>query len=139
MNLENVVDIAERVQSSYLFALTGKRTPPEMLAIAQKETLTETAQFIIDNPNTTVEELHERWVCALGARGYVLGPVIDDDTKQHPGMLPFSHLAKDARVATVLFLDTVRALAPFCAEEQQADDTDTDDDNDDKGDDATKK
>jgi len=141
MSLENVVDIAERVQSSYLFALTGKRTPPEMLAIAQKETLTETAQFIIENPNTTVEELHERWVSSLGARGYVLGPVINDDTKQHPGMLPYDHLPKDSRVATVLFLDTVRALAPFCdaSASNDAEDEGADDPGKDEGDETAKK
>ena len=141
MNLTNVVEIAERVQSSYLFALTGKRTPPEMLAIAQKETLEETARVIFENPSITVEDLHAQWVNSLGAKGYVLGPEINDETKQHPGMLPYDHLPKDSRVATVLFLDTVRALAPFC-DAAESNDTEDDTDNDngkDEGDETAKK
>lgn len=141
MNLTNVVEIAERVQSSYVFALTGKRNPPEMLAIAQKETLEETAQLIIENPSITVEDLHAQWVNSLGAKGYVLGPEIDDKTKQHPGMLPYDHLPKDSRVATVLFLDTVRALAPFCnaSAGNDAEDEGADDASKNEGDETTKK
>ena len=139
MNLTNVVEIAERVQSSYLFALTGKRTPPEMLACAQRETLEETAQLIIENPNITVEDLHAQWVNSLGAKGYVLGPEINDDTKQHPGMLPYDHLPKDSRVATVLFLDTVRALAPFCDASTSNDAEDADNAGKDEGEETAKK
>lgn len=132
----NVIEIAQRIQQSYLFALKGQKTPTELLPFAQDEALDSTVTYILDNPEATAEDLHNKWVAELGAQGFVTGPAIDFATKQHSSMVPYDMLPKDARVMTCLLLDTVDVLAKYCDEavfgKAPATNTDDADEGDDK-------
>ena len=137
MNLNDVISVAQRVQQSYLFALTGNRQAVELLPFAQPEALEATVQYVIDNPEATAQDLHNKWVSELGEQGFVLGPNVDFDTKQHPSMVPYDMLPKDARVMTCLLLDTVDVLAKYCDDaviEPVKPETKSEDVNADKGD-----
>lgn len=53
---------------------------------------------------TSPEELHDDWVKAYEAMGWVYGPVRDRDAKTHPDMLPFDQLEWRERDKDAVFV-----------------------------------
>lgn len=67
-------------------------------------------QAILDNPDQTAEQSHENWVKFKQDHGWVLGPVKDNDKKEHPLLVPYSELPAKQQVKDALFGAIVRAL-----------------------------
>jgi RyR domain len=58
---------------------------------------------------TLAESVHDNWAATRIEMGWSYGPRIDDDKKQHPGLVPYSQLTESEKnidrrvVLTVLF------------------------------------
>lgn len=59
----------------------------------------------------TPEQSHENWMRFKLDHGWVLGPVKDEATKQHPNLVPYGDLPASQRVKDHLFVAIVLALS----------------------------
>jgi hypothetical protein len=66
------------------------------------------AQGIIDG--NTPEQSHEGWVSFKLERGWTLGPVKDEETRQHPLLVPYAELPAAQQAKDHLFSNVVKAL-----------------------------
>ncbi len=48
--------------------------------------------FFLKSPNSTPEQNHENWMKFRLADGWKLGPVKDEDKKEHPDLIPYDEL-----------------------------------------------
>lgn len=67
--------------------------------------------FAASHPDATPADSHKSWLAEKVKAGWVLGPVKDPVTKEHPCMLPYDQLPLEQRVKDHLFLAVVRAMA----------------------------
>lgn len=58
----------------------------------------------------TPEEVHIDWMDQKVGDGWSYGPVSDPEKKEHPDLVPYSHLPKEQRVRDHLFDAAVRAV-----------------------------
>lgn len=65
----------------------------------------------LDNPNLGPEASHKAWMEHKIGEGWVWGPVKSPENKEHPCMLPFSHLPKEQQAKDFIFRAIVHALA----------------------------
>lgn len=65
----------------------------------------------LENPDTTPEQSHEKWMQDRIDNGWVLGPVKDNDKKEHPLLVPYSELPQSQQVKDALFVAIVKALS----------------------------
>lgn len=68
-------------------------------------------QAILDNPSRTAAESHDGWTAFKVERGWVYGPVKDDELKEHPCLVSYDQLPEGQRIKDSLFGAIVRALA----------------------------
>lgn len=59
----------------------------------------------------TPEDSHEEWCRFKLGHGWSWGPVKDEETKQHPLLVPYSELPPSQRVKDLLFVSIVLALS----------------------------
>lgn len=59
----------------------------------------------------TPEQSHEAWFAHKQREGWVLGPVKDPVTKEHPCLVPYAELPPAQRFKDHLFVTTVRQMA----------------------------
>lgn len=59
----------------------------------------------------TPEQSHEGWMKFKLDNGWVLGPVKDEDKKEHPLLVPYDELPASQQVKDHLFIAIVKALA----------------------------
>jgi len=64
---------------------------------------------VYDNPDITVEELHQSWCDTKLAQGWVWGPVRNAELKQHHCLVPYADLSAHDKSKDLLFLNTVKA------------------------------
>lgn len=64
---------------------------------------------VYDNPDITVEELHDSWVQTKLEQGWTYGPVRDAELKQHHCLVPYDQLSAHDKSKDLLFLNTVKA------------------------------
>lgn len=69
-------------------------------------------ELVLEDPNITAEEIHQRWVDYKRGRGWVHGTEIDLKLKQHPNLVPFDELTPLEQAKDRIFIGVVRALAP---------------------------
>lgn len=58
----------------------------------------------------TPKRLHEKWLEKKLADGWVVGPVKDEDAKQHPSMVPYHELPWQERAKDGLLIAVVLAM-----------------------------
>lgn len=63
----------------------------------------------IQNGNTP-EQSHEGWIAFKIDNGWVLGPVKNEETKEHPLLVPYADLPESQRIKDDLFSNIVKAL-----------------------------
>lgn len=65
---------------------------------------------IINDPASTAEQSHERWMAHKEHQGWVYGPVKDGEKKTHPCMVPYAQLPPSERIKDHLFHGIVLSL-----------------------------
>jgi hypothetical protein len=64
---------------------------------------------VYDNPEITVEELHDSWMQTKLEQGWTYGPVRNAELKQHHCLVPYDQLSAHDKSKDLLFLNTVKA------------------------------
>lgn len=67
-------------------------------------------QAILDNPEITSEDLHNKWMGFKKSQGYVFGEVKDDVQKTHPCMVAYKDLPKEQQLKDKVFRTVVLSL-----------------------------
>lgn len=80
------------------------------------ETDAETQQSAVEGvwgvlDGTTPEQSHENWCAFKRKHGWTLGPVKNEETKQHPLLIPYAELPPHQKLKDALFVAIVRTLA----------------------------
>uniref|UniRef100_A0AAU6W3R8 RyR domain containing protein n=1 Tax=Pseudomonas phage Cygsa01 TaxID=3138529 RepID=A0AAU6W3R8_9VIRU len=70
-------------------------------------------EFRIANPMSPAQAQHDLWCKARKAEGWIYGPEKDEETQQHPNLVPYTALPMAQRLKDTLFKNTVVALAPL--------------------------
>lgn len=76
----------------------------------QKDSAIIGVKAVIDDPFVTPGQLHDSWLGAKLADGWVYGEVKDADKKTHPCILPYQDLPEGQRVKDELFGSAVRRV-----------------------------
>lgn len=75
----------------------------------QRDSAITGVKTIIKDPSTTAERLHECWMAAKIADGWVFGPVKDAENKVHPCIVPYEKLPVSQRAKDHIFGAVARA------------------------------
>lgn len=80
------------------------------------ETDVETQHSAIDGVDgvlagNTPEQSHENWMKFKIDHGWALGPIKNENTKQHPLLVPYAELPAHQKVKDALFVAIVKALS----------------------------
>jgi hypothetical protein len=67
-------------------------------------------EFIKNNPNATLCEIHENWLATKYEEGWKWGEVKDIGKKEHPCCLPYDDLPLSQRTKDILFFTIVTTL-----------------------------
>lgn len=67
----------------------------------------------IANPMAPASLFHDRWLCIRREEGWVHGPVLNEETREDPNLVPYMALPLAQRLKDTLFKNTVVALAPL--------------------------
>lgn len=59
---------------------------------------------------STPEQMHESWMISKLNAGWKYGPVLNDTTKEHPCLVPYSELPSYETAKDELFIRVVRAM-----------------------------
>lgn len=62
-----------------------------------------------DNPDITVEELHDSWVKTKTEQGWKYGPVRNAELKEHHCLVPYDQLSAYDKSKDLIFLNVVKA------------------------------
>lgn len=76
----------------------------------QRDSATNGAHFINENPNASHSAAHDSWLAEKEATGWKYGPVKDPEKKEHPCCVPYDELPKEQQVKDALFGAVVRAV-----------------------------
>jgi hypothetical protein len=87
-------------------------SPPWDLEKAEtRESAIQGVQAHLDDPTLTPEQSHQIWCEFKEDHGWKLGPVKDNDKKEHPLLVPYSELPAKQQIKDALFSAIVRTLA----------------------------
>ena len=67
-------------------------------------------QQVVDNPDITPAESHEKWMEVRLADGWRYGPVKDEIKKTHPDLVPYVELPDSEKLKDHLFLAIAKAF-----------------------------
>lgn len=65
---------------------------------------------IVENPNQTAEEAHNKWLFEKKKDGWVYAPKRNHEMKKHPYIVEYSELPKEQRIKDELFIETVKMV-----------------------------
>lgn len=76
----------------------------------QRESAVAGVSFVIENPDSSPEDLHNSWLRQKETDGWVYGPVKDAELKEHPCMVPYDDLPEQQKAKDKLFRTVVALL-----------------------------
>jgi len=76
----------------------------------QKNSAIDGVRYLINNIDATPEDIHENWMKAKKADGWIFGIVKDGDAKTHPCLMPYNFLSAEQRIKDTLFISIVRSF-----------------------------
>ncbi len=78
--------------------------------IWQRDSTLHTIQFLLNNPDLTIEAIHAHWVTKKISEGWKYGIAKNDILNTHPDLVPFEQLSNFAKKKDSLFKAIVNAL-----------------------------
>lgn len=111
MKIENIAKICHETNRAFCFEI-GDPTQPawEQAPDWQRNSAINGVKFHLENPEATSAASHECWLSQKQSEGWVLGPVKNPKTKEHPCMVPFAMLPPEQQAKDALFKGVVDAL-----------------------------
>lgn len=76
----------------------------------QKESAVNGVKFHLENLNSKPEDSHNNWLKEKEADGWKFGEVKNEETKEHPCIVPYSELSEDEQKKDALFIAIVHAF-----------------------------
>lgn len=76
----------------------------------QQQSAISGVQYVLDNPDTSAEDLHNEWCKAKTLDGWVYGDVKDAVRKTHPCLVAYQKLSQDQQSKDVVFRGIVNLL-----------------------------
>jgi RyR domain len=108
--IEKAAIMAHEANRQYCRMLGDDSQPSWNLAPDwQKASARVGVEGILDHPEMTPEQSHANWFEFKKADGWVWGEVKNAEKKEHPCMVPYSHLPVTQRFKDYLFQAVVRA------------------------------
>ncbi|MCC6155706.1 MAG: hypothetical protein IT367_18195 [Candidatus Hydrogenedentes bacterium] len=126
MRVVDVARICHEANRAYCLSLGEAWTEANWNNAAQdvRDSAIAGVKFRLANLDALVSAQHEAWFEGKRAQGWVYGPVKDAMQKTHPCMVPFEALPMAQQGKDALFVNIVRAMAPYVevenAEESKA-------------------
>jgi len=112
--LYEIARVAHEINRAYCLALgDDSQVAWELSPKWQIKSAVNGVLFHLENPNAGPDASHESWAREKHADGWVYGEVKDAEKKEHPCMVPFSHLPKEQQVKDHLFRQVVHSLKDF--------------------------
>lgn len=111
----NVGQVARVVHEANRALQIEQDDPTIPVSVSWDELDQETKDSAIDGILTvlngaTPEESHENWVQFKISHGWTLGPVKDEQKKEHPLLVPYDELPESQKIKDDLFVAIVNAL-----------------------------
>lgn len=111
MKPEDIARVAHEVNRSYCSALGDPSQKPwEEAPDWQKTSAVNGVNFHLANPDAKPSESHENWLKEKLAAGWKLGPVKNEEKKEHPCCIGYEMLPLEQRAKDFIFIGVVRAL-----------------------------
>lgn len=76
----------------------------------QRQSAIQGVQYVLDNPDSSSEDLHNEWCKAKTLDGWVYGEVKDVVRKTHPCLVAYQKLPQDQQSKDVVFRGIVNLL-----------------------------
>ena len=76
----------------------------------QRDSAVHGVEFCLDNPESTPAQIHDSWMKAKIADGWVYGPFKSSAMKQHPCLVPYAELPEAQKIKDYLFRSVVDAF-----------------------------
>ena len=75
----------------------------EHLTPEQKAVTLNGVEFLMANPDASPKASHENWIEKKKSQGWKYGPDVNIFTKEHPGLVPYGELSREAKGKDLLF------------------------------------
>jgi RyR domain-containing protein len=109
VEIEGIARVCHEANRAYARVLGDRSHLPWEAAPAwQRESALEGVKHALRG--ATPEQLHESWLAAKAADGWVYGPTKDEGLKTHPCFLPYEELPPEQQRKDALFRAVVTAL-----------------------------
>lgn len=86
----------------------------------QRDSAVNGVQFCLQNPDAPPSANHESWLKQKEEEGWKYGPIKNVEAKEHPCFVPYEELPDAQKAKDYLFKAIVSGLAPYTADEQNA-------------------
>ena len=111
IKIEQCARICHEVNKTYCESIgDNSQVPWKDIPAWQKNSAINGVKFHLDNPDSTPEDSHINWMKEKEKDGWVLGPIKDATTKEHPCMVPYKDLPKQQQTKDSLFIAIIDAF-----------------------------
>lgn len=112
--IEEVAKLVHEINKLYCahmgdYSLSNWKDSPSW----QKESIISGIKNIIQNPNQTPEESHNKWLKYKEEEGWKYGNVKDSILKTHPCFLPYNDLPEQQKLKDIIFISMVKIFLPY--------------------------
>lgn len=110
-DVEKIAKVAHEVNRAYCMSLgDGSQAHWEDAPEWQKTSAINGVKHHLENPETTPEGSHNKWLEEKAATGWKYGAVKDAEKKEHPCFLPYSELKESDKAKDFIFRAVVKQL-----------------------------
>jgi hypothetical protein len=111
-DVKAIAKVCHEVNRAYCLSMGDESaTTWEDAPAWQTESLLIGVQLHLDNPVTTPEQSHNKWLEKKTEEGWKYGPVKDVEKKEHPCYLPYSELPAAQKAKDFIFAAIVKQLS----------------------------
>ena len=104
MNPEHVAKVCHQANKAYCESMDdNSQVDWEKAPEWQRLSAINGVKFVIDNPNTTPEQLHENWCIEKRKDGWKYGSIKNAEKKEHNCLIEYNQLPVAQRVKDGLF------------------------------------
>ena len=109
LSKDTVARIAHEVNREYCLSIgDDSQVPYDEAPDWQKQSARDGVAFVRDSPDAPASAVHDSWLRAKDADGWVYGEVKDAELKTHPCIVPYHELPEEQRFKDALFRAVVR-------------------------------